>query len=151
MLNWNATELPERILNSLAECFEGFGETQRDRFDIAIGQDAVKQGVFENGSGDLDAQGVADGEIAGCKPSRVMVLGKEDRFVGSLDCPPIGNAAFECPTGGVLELTVMLSPEIIEQGLRLEPRFSLEQLLDVVPDLGKGIDPRAVVACRFSL
>lgn len=42
MLDRNAAELPKRILNSLAECFEGLGETQRNGFDVAVGQHAVK-------------------------------------------------------------------------------------------------------------
>ena len=53
MLGRYAAKLPERVLDSLAECLEGFGEAQRDGLEVAVCQHAVKQRVLESLTGDL--------------------------------------------------------------------------------------------------
>jgi len=151
MLLGDTTELPERVLNSLAECFEGFRKTQRNRFDVTIGQHAVEQRVFEGRPGDLHGQGIADREVAGGEPSGMVILRKEDSLVGPVDRPPLSDPSFERPSRGVFELTGVLPLQIVKEGLRLQPRLGVQELLDVGPDLGEGVGPGAVVPLRFSL
>jgi hypothetical protein len=104
MLNRHTTELPKRILNSLAECFEGFGETQRNGFDVAVRQHAVKERVLESRSGNLHVQRIANGEIACRESSRVVILRKENRLVGTVDRSPIGDPSLERSACRILEL-----------------------------------------------
>ena len=57
------------------ERFKRLGKTQRDAFDIAVGQHAVKERVVETLPGDLHTQLVADGEVAGRQPPRASSAG----------------------------------------------------------------------------
>jgi hypothetical protein len=95
----DTTEFPERFLNAFTERLERFGETERDRFDVAVRQDAVKQSVIESHSGDLDPEIIADGEIACREPSGMMLLGKEDGLARSMESSPLGDPALESSPG----------------------------------------------------
>jgi len=151
MLDRYAAKLPKRILNSRAECFKGFGETQRYRFEVAVRQHAVKEGVLESHSGDLHPEIVADGEIARGKTAGVVILRKEHGFVRSVDRSPIGDPSLERSACRVLEFAGILSLQIVKKGLCLQSRFGLEHLFDLLPNVGKRVDACAVVAGRLSL
>jgi len=142
----SATELPEGVLNSLAECFEGFGETKRHGFNVAVGQHAVKERVFESRSGDLHTEFVADGEVARGEASGVMILGKEYGLVRSVNRSPVGNTTLEGTASGFVKLARMLALELSKKGDGFEPWFGLEQLLDINPNVGKGINACSIFA-----
>jgi len=147
----HATELPKGVLNSFTECFERFGETERDGFDIAVSQHAVKKRVLESCSGDPHPEFVADGEVTGGEAARVMVLRKEHRFVRSVNRSPIGDTTLEGAPGRFIKLARMLALEITKKRDGLQSRLGLEQLLDIVPNFGKGIDASSVLAWQFSM
>ena len=147
----HATELPKGVLDSFTECFERFGETERDGFDIAVSQHAVKKRVLESCSGDPHPEFVADGEVNGGEAARVMVLRKEHRFVRSVNRSPIGDTTLEGAPGRFIKLARMLALEITKKRDGLQSRLGLEQLLDIVPNFGKGIDASSVLAWQFSM
>jgi len=107
--------------------------------------------VLERLPGDAYAKGIANGEVTGSELAGMMVLRKEDRFVGAVDRLPVGDASFERSPCGVLELAGIPPPQIVEQCLCSQPRFSLEHLLNFVPHVGKRVDASSVIAGRFSL
>jgi hypothetical protein len=107
--------------------------------------------VREGRPGNLDPEFIADGEVARGEASWVVILGKEDQLVGSMDRTPMGDPSLESSASRSVELAGMLLLQILEQCFGFEPGFSRERLLDVVPHIDKGIDTSAVLAWRLSL
>ena len=73
----DTAKFPERFLNAMTECFKRFRKTQGDRFDVAVGQDAVKQCMVESLSGDHRETGTL---LAPQSAMYYAQLGLADRF-----------------------------------------------------------------------
>lgn len=73
------------------------------------------------------------------------------RLVGAVDHPPVGNPSLEGSPRRVLEPTGVPPLQIVEKRLGFQPGLALEHRLDLLPNLGEGIDASSVVAGRFSL
>jgi hypothetical protein len=110
----------------------------------------VKQQMIEPVSGDLDAQLVHHREVAGGEATGMMHLLEHHGSVGAEQAAPLGHPPLEGPPGGVGEPTGIPRPEPLEQGLGLEPGFGVQPGFDFLPNLLKGIDPRAVVPSCLS-
>jgi len=147
----HSTEFPERFLNSGTECFKRFGKAQRHRFYIAVRQDAVVQCVIESCSGDRDPQLIADREVTGRQPSRMMDLAEEDRLAWTVKASPLGHTPFERSSSGIGKPTDVILLQPVEQGLRFELRLRFQPLLHFAPYVFERIDSRAVVSSRFPL
>ena len=92
---WHAAKFPKRFLNPRAQRLKRFRKTETDRFDVAVRQDAVKQGMVKTSAGDLDAEAVANSEIAGCQAARMVELWKHDRLAGAKERLPFRNPSLE--------------------------------------------------------
>ena len=103
----HAAEFPERFLNAGTERFKRLGKTQRDGFDVAVGQHAVEECVIETLPGDLHTQLVADGEVAGRQSPRIMFLTEENRLARAMQASPFVDASFKCATRGIWKLINM--------------------------------------------
>jgi hypothetical protein len=97
----HATEFPKRFLNPFAQCFKRFRETQRDRFDVAVSQHAMKEAVIESRSSDLHIQTIHDREVTGRQAGRMMKLFKVNRLAGPMQASPLGHASLEGSSCGV--------------------------------------------------
>ena len=100
----HTTEFPKRFLNAFTQGLERFRETQRDRFDVAVGQHAVKERVIETRSSDLQVQTIHHREVASGQSCGVMLLWEEDGFAWPMEASPLGDASFEGSSSGVGEL-----------------------------------------------
>jgi len=147
----HATEFPERFLDPCAECLERFAEAKRNRFDVAVGQHAMKQQVVKSLAGDLDTQSVHDRKVAGGQSPGVMLLGKVDWLVGTVQRSPLGHPSFEGAASRIGELTRVLFLQPLKQCLGFEPWLLLESLFDRWPDLGEQVTPRAILQRGFTL
>lgn len=147
----DAAEFPERLLNAFAEGFERFGKAQRDRFDIAPGQHAVKQRVVKSFTGDPHAQVVAHREVAGGQPARMVNLPEEHRLARSVKTPPPGHAALERAAIRIRKAARIRLLQPAKQGDRLQGRFAFQLPLNLVPDILKRIASGPVRARRFPL
>lgn len=65
MFAGDAAHLPKRVLDSAAESFERFGETDGHRFPIGIRQRAVVQQMIEGLAGDRHTQRIHRSEVGG--------------------------------------------------------------------------------------
>lgn len=148
---WHSTEFPERFLNAGTQCFKRFGKAQRHRFHIAVRQHAVVQRVIESRSGDRHLELVADREVTGRQPSRMMNLTEEDRLAWTVQASPFRHTPFERSSSGIGKPTDVILLQPVEQCLRFEPWFRFQPLLQFVPNLFERIDSRAVVSSRFPL
>jgi hypothetical protein len=147
----HTTELPKRFLNPFAECFKRLGETQRDRFDVAVGQHAVKEPVIESLSRDLHVQTIHDREVTGGQSGRMMKLFKVDGLAWSMQASPSGDAAFESSSRGVGELAGLRLLQPLEKRLGFQLWLGFQTLLDFVPDVGEGIGASSIIAWLLSL
>ena len=70
----DAAKLPECFLNAVTERFKRFRKTQRDRFEVAVREYAMKKRMVKGRSSNCHAEFIADGEVARGQPSRMMNL-----------------------------------------------------------------------------
>ncbi|MEO8496373.1 MAG: hypothetical protein ABI614_15000 [Planctomycetota bacterium] len=147
----HTTEFPKRLLNAFTQGLERFRETQRDRFDVAVGQHAVKEGVIESRSSDLHVQTIHHREVAGGQSGGVMLLWKEDRFAWPMQASPFGDASLEGSSSGVRELARLGLLQPREERLGLQFWLGFESLLDFAPDVREGVGASSIIAWPFSL
>jgi len=69
----------------------------------------------------------------------MMHLGEEDLFGRAALGPPPLDPPLQGPQLAVGETAGMTTPQVVEEGLRLESGVGLERLLQSGPDLGEGI------------
>lgn len=72
-----AAQLPQGVLQALAEALVTLGEADRSRLPVRVGQDEVVDQVLEGRTGDGHTQVGAVREVAGTQPSRMVNLGEE--------------------------------------------------------------------------
>ena len=109
------------------------------------------QCVIEARSGDRDPQLIADSEVTGRKPSRMMDLAEEDRLAWTVKASPLRHTPFERSSSGIGKPTHVFPLQPVEQGLRFEIRLHFQSLLHFAPNPFEWIDSRAVVSSRFPL
>ena len=148
---WHAAKFPKRFLNPRAQRLKRFRKTETDRFDVAVRQDAVKQGMVKTSAGDLDAEAVADGEIAGCQPTRMVELRKHDGLAGAEERLPFRNPTLERSPGRVGKFAGPSLLQPAKKRMGFDSRFVFKTLLDFRPNFGKRIGPSPIVALGFSL
>jgi len=137
----NAPQLPERVLQALAEGLERLRRAQRDRFPIRVRQREVKRQVGKRLAADGHAQGIHVCEVGRRQISRVVDLGEHHRSVWSLRGPPTADLSLEGSPLAVGELSALLVLKPAKQRDRPQPGFTLEPLFDQWPHLLKRIEP----------
>jgi hypothetical protein len=146
----HAAQLPQGILQPLAEALVALREADRARLPVGVGQDEVVDQVLQGPAGDGHPQVGAVGEVAGSQPAGVVHLGEEHLPGRPLQGPPplepplqgadlaVGEAAGEPPL------------QVGEERLGLQPRVEAEQLLQLRPDVREGVGPGTPVAVHAS-
>jgi hypothetical protein len=76
----HATQMPQGVLQSLAEALQTLREADGAGFPVGVGQHEVVNHVIERTAVDGHAQVGAMGEVAGGQPTGMMHLGEEDLF-----------------------------------------------------------------------
>jgi hypothetical protein len=99
----HAAEVPERFLNTGTERFKRLRKAQRHAFDVAVRQHAVEERVIKSLSSDLHTQLVANGEVTGGQPTRMMFLVEEHRFARAMQASPSVHTSLERSAGGIRE------------------------------------------------
>jgi hypothetical protein len=146
----HAAQLPQGVLQPLAETLEALGEADRPRLPVGVGQHEVVDQVREHHPVDGHAQIRAVREVAGAQPAGVMHLGEEDLLGGPLQRTPTLHSTLERAQLPVGETPRVAALQVGEQRLGLQAGVELKHLLEFGPDRGEGIGPRAVVAFHAS-
>jgi hypothetical protein len=141
-----AAQLPQGRLQPFREGLERLRNTQRDRLPVGVGEHEVVYQVIERLAGDGDRERVHAREVRRGEVARLVDLAKDDRSIRSVQGPPLPHSPLEGPAMGIEKCPRMLVAQPIEEGLGGELRLGLKLLLDLDPDLGEGIDSRAVGA-----
>jgi hypothetical protein len=138
----HSAQLPEGVLEALAETLEALGEAECAGLPVGVGEDEVVDQVGEGGAVESDAQFGAVGEVGGSQPPRVVKLGEEDLPGRPLLGPPDLDAALERPQLSVGEASRVLALQGLEEGLGLQAGVLGELLQAPGPD---GVE--RVLAC----
>jgi hypothetical protein len=117
----HAAQLPQGILQTVAETLQALGETDRARFPVGIGQHKVKDQMREGHPCDRDLQTGAVREVGGAQPARFVHLRKEDFLGRPLHRPPLLEATLQGAELTVGEPAGKAPLQIRKQGLGLQP------------------------------
>ena len=111
----------------------------------------MKQRVIKPLAGDLHAEFIADGEVAGRQPTGVMNLAEENGLARPVKASPLGHTPLECAACGIGKPAGISLLQPFEQGDRFQSRFAFELPLHLGPDVCERIGPRPLVSGRFPL
>jgi hypothetical protein len=135
----HASQLPQGVLQPLAEALEALGKTDRYRLPIGVGQHQVVHQVGERLALDRHAQGVHVREVTGAQPAGFMQLGEED-FLGWPGLgPPAPNVPLQGPQLAIGKPPGVAPLQLVEDGLGLQSGIDLQQGTDLGPDFHEGI------------
>lgn len=135
----HAAQLPQGVLQALAEALQALAKADRHRLPVRVGQHEVVDQVREGMTRQGNAQVVAVAEIRGRQPTGVMDLGEEDLLGRSLLGTPLLEASLQGPHLAVWEAARILPLQGLEEGLGLQTGVERQLLLQLSPDLGKGV------------
>jgi hypothetical protein len=85
-------------------------------------------------------------EIALCLTPRNVLLRKEDLTRSAFRRPPDFDAALQGAQLRLLKTIRRLPAQVIKDRLGFQTGIAFEQLLDLAPDFGEGVNSRAVIA-----
>ena len=147
----HAAQLPQRVLQPLAEALEALGETDRTRLPIGVSEHEVVDQVRERRPRHGHAQVLAVGEVAGAQPAGLVDLAEEHLPGRPVQRPPALDPPLEGAELAVGEAAGVLPSQVLEQGLGLQAGVDRQQLLQLRPDVGEGIGPCAPVVPHADL
>src|SRR5262249_57501456 len=93
----HAAQLPQGVLQALAEALVTLREADGAGLPVGIRQDEVVDQVGEGDAGQGDAQVGAVREVGGAQPAGVVDLGEEDLPGGAVLGPPLLDPALQGP------------------------------------------------------
>jgi hypothetical protein len=137
----HTAQLPQGVLQALAEALEALAKADRRRLPIGVGEHKVVDQVREGMTGERDAQVVAVGEVGGGQPPGMMNLGEEDLLGRSLLRPPSLDATLERPHLAIGESARILPLQSLKEGLGFQAGVESQLFFQLRPDLGKRIGP----------
>jgi hypothetical protein len=135
----HAAEFPQGVLQPLAEALVALREAHRARLPVGVRQNEVVDQVGERTPVDRHPQLRAVGEVASGQPAGVMHLGEEDLPGRPALGPPPLQPPLQGPQLAAGEATGVATPQVVEEGLRLESGLGPERLLQFGPELGEGV------------
>jgi hypothetical protein len=141
-------QLPEGVLQALAEALQALRKTDRSRLPIGVGEHEVVDQVGERAAVDRHAQVRAVGEITGSQPAGVMHLGEEDLLGRALQGPPSLDPPLQGAELAVAETAGEPPLQVGQQSVGLQAGVQAEQVLELGPDIGEGVGPGEPIACH---
>jgi hypothetical protein len=147
----NSSQLPQGVLQALAQTLETLGEADRAGLPVGVGEHEVIDQVVEWLASDRDVQLGHVGEVGSGEPPRLMSL-CEEHLLGR----PFEGAPLFDPSLQATELDIGESPreaplKIDEESLGLEPRVEPELFLKFGPDVLERVLPGPPGMGRTSL
>jgi hypothetical protein len=116
----HAAELPQGVLQALAEALVALGEADCAGLPVGVGQHEVVDQMLQRRAGDGHPQVGAVREIAGTEPTGMMHLGEEHLLGRPFFGPPLLDSPLQGPYLSVAEATGEPPLQVGEQGLGLQ-------------------------------
>ena len=145
-----AAQLPQGILQALAEALVALGEADGPRLPVRVRQDKVVDQMVEGRAGDGHTQFGAVREVAGTQTSGLMNLGEKHLLGRSAKGTPLLDTPLQRPHLTVGKTSGKTALQVGEQGFGFQAGVELELRFQLRPDLGEGVVPRAVIAFHAS-
>ena len=115
----HAAQLPQGILQSLAEALQALGEADRRRLPVGVGEHEVVRQVGERLALDGHAQVAHVREVAGAQPAGLVHLGEEDLPGRPGLGPPPPDVPLQRPELAVGEAAGVAALQVLKDGLGL--------------------------------
>jgi hypothetical protein len=135
----HAAQFRQGVLQARAEALEALAEADRPRLPVGVGQHEVVDQVRERLATDRDLQAGAVREVGRAQPARLMDLGEEDFLGRAVQSPPLLDTPLQGSQLLVGEAAGIFALQPGEQSFGFQAVVERQLLLDLVPDLGKGI------------
>ena len=146
----HTAQLPQGILQALAEALVALGKAKRARLPVRVGQDKVVNQMIEGRAGKAHVQVGAMREVAGAQSSGMVDLSEEHLLGRSEKSTPTFDVPLQRPQLPIGKASRPAALQIIEQGLGLQSGVEPQLFFQLRPNLGEGVGPRAVVAFHAS-
>jgi hypothetical protein len=135
-------QLPERVLQTLAQTLKTLRKADRRRLPVRVRQNEVVDQVIETLRLDRDSQGDHRREVRGTQPTRFMHLRKKHLLRRTRLPSPTFDMPLQRPQLRVRK-TLRISPlQLLEDRLGLQARVAFEQFTDFAPNRLERIGPR---------
>jgi hypothetical protein len=138
----HTVQLPQSVLQTLAEAGETLRQAHRHVFPVRIGQDQVVHQMRERLPLNRHSQGVHMGEIRGGQPPRLMHLVKEYFAIGAVLRFPLPDPPFQGATAPLPVLRRLFALQPFQQGFGLQAWLALQPFFEARPDAGERIRAR---------
>ena len=135
----HAAQLPQGVLQALAEALVALGEADGGGLPVGVGQDEVVDQVREGAAGQGDAQVGAVAEVGGSQAAGMVDLGEEDLPGGPVLGPPVLDPALQGAQLAVGKAARVLPLQGLEEGLGFQAGALGQLLLDPGPDPVEGV------------
>ena len=137
----HTAQLPQGVLQAVAEALEALAKADRGRLPIGVGEHEVVEQVRERMAGQGDTQVIAVSEVGGGQPPGVMDLGEEDLLGRSLFGPPPLDPTLERPHLTIGEAARILPLQSLKEGLGFQAWVESQLFFQLRPDLDERIRP----------
>jgi hypothetical protein len=135
----HAAQLPQSVLQALAEALQAFGEAEGAGLPVGVGQHEVVDQVSERHPVEGHAQFGAVGEVAGRQPTGMMHLGEKDLLGWTEHGPPLLDPPLQSSQLTIGKTFGVLPLQGLEEGLGLQAGVLGQLFLDPGPDRVEGI------------
>jgi hypothetical protein len=135
----HAAQLPQRVLQPVAETLEALGKADGRRLPVRVGQHKVVDQVRERLPLDRHAQRAHVREIRGPQPAGFVDLAEEHFLGWSGQGPPASHLPLQGAQLAIGEATGVAALQLAEDRFGLKSRLLLQQCLDLRPDRGERI------------
>jgi hypothetical protein len=139
----HAAQLPQGVLQALAQAGKALREAQRHVLPVRAGQHEVVQQVRERLALDGHAQAVQVREVRRAQPARLVHLAEEDFLGRAVLGFPLPHPPLQRPPVPLPVLRGLLPRQPVQQRLGLQGRLAAQQLLQARPHLRERVGPRA--------
>jgi len=138
----HAAQVPQRVLQTLAQAGEALRKAQGHVLPVRVGQDEVIQQVRERQAREGDAEMVQVREVRGSQAARLMHLAEVDFLGRSVLRLPLPHPPLQRPPVLLPIRPWVLPLQPVQQRLRLQARLALQEFCQARPDPGQRIGPR---------
>src|ERR1022692_2610620 len=143
-------QLPQRVLQPLAQALKTLGKAYRSRLPVRVRQHEVIDQVRKTLSLYGHAQLFHVREVGSAQPPRRMLLGKEHLPGRTFSRTPVLHATLQRAQLPVLKTAGVLPLQVLKDRLGLETSVIFKQPLNIVPDLNERIRPCSSTHCALT-
>jgi hypothetical protein len=137
----NPSQLPQGVLEAVAEALEALGEADGAGLPVGVGEHEVIDHVVERLAEDGDAELGHAGEVALGEPARLVDLREEHLLGRPFEGPPPFDPALQATELDIGEPPRIAALQVEEKGLGLEARVEPEQFEEFGPDVLERVLP----------